>query len=419
MLAVAATALVVRVVAAIGMAIGVPGLVQPDEATYLELAEAVASGGGAASFDASWGPELLKTTGTFTWPLIALFEVLPAWRMCGQIVAAVAGAALAGLVAVLAGHALPARWALAVGGLAALMPSQVFWSSLVLRESMVWATLALVALGFAQLQRRTTAAGAAGAFAMVVAGLIGLAHLRQQTVVIAAWAAFLAAILLLDRRRLVAFAVAGTALLAPVTVGLGVAGFELVERTAGDTGRVRANLAAGADSSIIDDERIITTTTTPIGPVGSDGSATTSTSTTSTTAPGEIVTSSGQVYEVEETAGANLRHAPKGTVASLLRPFPWESPTGVGARFAQAENMVWYLLYALAAIGLWAMRRCWRPLAFPVLFAIGMTGVNAILQGNLGTAFRHRGQIFWVLALLAAGGAKAVADRRQTRRSQA
>lgn len=34
-----------------------------------------------------------------------------------------------------------------------------------------------------------------------------------------------------------------------------------------------------------------------------------------------------------------------------------------------------------------------------------MIGIAALTQGNVGTAFRHRGQILWALAILAVVGA--------------
>jgi hypothetical protein len=42
-----------------------------------------------------------------------------------------------------------------------------------------------------------------------------------------------------------------------------------------------------------------------------------------------------------------------------------------------------------------------------------MIGIAAVTQGNLGTAFRHREQVLWVLALGAAAGAEWLWARRR------
>jgi hypothetical protein len=44
-----------------------------------------------------------------------------------------------------------------------------------------------------------------------------------------------------------------------------------------------------------------------------------------------------------------------------------------------------------------------------------MVGIAAVTQGNLGTAFRHREQVLWVLALGAAAGAEWLWSRRGER----
>ena len=52
---------------------------------------------------------------------------------------------------------------------------------------------------------------------------------------------------------------------------------------------------------------------------------------------------------------------------------------------------------------------CSASLPAPIV-TIGLSG--AISHGNLGTAFRHRGQMFFALAVLAMGGVQAVVDGR-------
>jgi hypothetical protein len=102
-----------------------------------------------------------------------------------------------------------------------------------------------------------------------------------------------------------------------------------------------------------------------------------------------------------------------------MRPYPWESAPSLSLALARVENLEWYLLYVLAAIGLVASlrRRSARlALQFPLALFLLMTGIAAVTQGNLGTAFRHRDQVLWALALGAAAGAQWLWLRRAKRR---
>jgi hypothetical protein len=83
---------------------------------------------------------------------------------------------------------------------------------------------------------------------------------------------------------------------------------------------------------------------------------------------------------------------------------------------AGLESLLWLVLYGLSGYGIWKQREHIAPMVFPVLLigAIALSG--AVAQGNLGTAFRHRGQILFALAVLSAGGLQVIADRRSGRR---
>lgn len=69
------------------------------------------------------------------------------------------------------------------------------------------------------------------------------------------------------------------------------------------------------------------------------------------------------------------------------------------------ESLLWYPILILAAIGLWQARAHLRILLFPIMAGAGILLMYALSEGNVGTAHRHRGEIVWVIALLAAYGA--------------
>ncbi|MDQ3677323.1 MAG: hypothetical protein M3401_11060, partial [Actinomycetota bacterium] len=62
------------------------------------------------------------------------------------------------------------------------------------------------------------------------------------------------------------------------------------------------------------------------------------------------------------------------------------------------------------------IRRHRRTLAFPVLAGGAILMMYGLTEGNLGTAYRHRGEFVWVVALLAAIGAERIAAWRSERR---
>jgi hypothetical protein len=124
---------------------------------------------------------------------------------------------------------------------------------------------------------------------------------------------------------------------------------------------------------------------------------------------------SGTAYVVPTGLVSDLRHLPSGVAAMLARPFPGEGVMSRNADLLVAglENVLWYAGYVLAAIGVWDQRRRIAVLAFPVACVALIVATGAMTQGNLGTAFRHRGQVAWALAILAVLGARAVARRAQ------
>lgn len=107
-----------------------------------------------------------------------------------------------------------------------------------------------------------------------------------------------------------------------------------------------------------------------------------------------------------EGLSADLRHLPRGMSVMLLQPYPFTSAPGLDMRLAAVESgLLWYPLLVLALLGLPLTRSRRSALAFPVLAGAGVLVAYALAEGNLGTAYRHRGEFVWVVAVLAAMGA--------------
>jgi hypothetical protein len=346
------------------------------------------------------------------------------------------------------------RVALAAGLVAAAVPSQVLWSSVVLRESMVWTGLMIGAVAItASLRSRGRAA--AGWVALSAIGFLLVGRLRDQTLLAAVYATVPAVLIAApDHRWRRALGAVALVVAMPWMTGTGPAGATLIADRVPALGRLRANLASGADSAFTGTTLAIptitttatslaipTTTTTATSSRGHPGggkrgggrggipsaSSTTTTITTTTTIvlpdvePGQtlVVSPTGQVYVVEESASSNLRAIPRGAVAVLLRPFLWESTGSITLRFAAAENLAWYVLYALAILGMVvADRRQRRLLTYPAVATVAILLVAFVTQANLGTAFRHRAQVLPLMVVPASVGAIAVVERLRSRRER-
>lgn len=421
-------ALVVRVVVATVTFLVVHHAVIPDEQQYVDLAGTVASGKSAEDWATAYGQSLYDSTWVFTAPLTALFRVFWETRLLGQLLAALYASLAAVVICRTALEGVSRRAALVAGLIVALLPSQVLWSSAAIRESAVWLALSLLALSVTLAARRTDWRQLVPLAAIASVALLALLHLREQTMEASA-AAFLVAVVAVGGRGWL-LRVGGAlaiVLFVPWIGGVGPGGIDVVRKAVPELGRTRTYLALDANSAFTSTSLVVPTTRPAPPTTSSDGGPppppTSSTSTTSTTLPpleedqSIVVSNAGDVYVVDVSAGANLRSVVPGFVAVALRPFPWEAAPNTPVLMARYENVLWYGLYLFAAAGVYLGRRRRALIAFPFLAVAVITGMAAVTQGNLGTSFRHRGQVLGCLALLAAVAFEELAARRARQRA--
>jgi hypothetical protein len=99
----------------------------------------------------------------------------------------------------------------------------------------------------------------------------------------------------------------------------------------------------------------------------------------------------------------------------LAQPYPWARGS-VSLHLAGADELIWYPLVLLALVGLLRLRaRHLRVMAFPVIAGGTILILYALTEGNVGTAFRHRGEFEWVVALLAVLGLRQLIEWRARR----
>lgn len=491
-LAVFALALAVRSIVALTVFIGWDGWLFGDDLRYSVLAQAKADGSDAfASLSPEWGPALyLDTlydgTSTLLMPITALYWVFGPVKLIAQLFVAVLGAGAAAVTARLALEFLSRHAAVVAGAIVALMPSQVLFSSLILKDAAVWLVMASIGLLVALALRaegRRLAYLAAGILVL----LLALGNLRDHTLVIACWGVGLAALAGVRQGRLLRLAGAlATMALVPMAFGLGVAGKNnfsgaTIERL----GFQRAANAVAAETAIEKDASAPeeapaatpttpattpttpTTTTTPttpttttVAPKGSapptvTGSSTTpapakkpkpealrkppptpasttsAPATTTATAPPADTAAQDAAAAIAEASResvrerfnqqeglvAQIKHLPRGVSVVLLEPYPWQGSGNLSIDLARGETLFWYPVLLLGLIGLLSLRaRHLRTMAFPVLTGGAVLLIYALTEGNIGTAIRHRGELLWPIALLAALGGFTLVERFRARR---
>jgi hypothetical protein len=351
-----------------------------------------------ASGDArSWSPvldSLYRSTATFLVPLTALYWVFGPFQLLGQGLVTLVGAAAAAVTSLLARERVGRGWAFGAGLVVAMLPSQVVWSIVLLKDAWVWATsvaLALVVAVAFRARGRVLWLTILGASVL----LFLLGHLRMQSTFAAAWALVLSSVFVPRRRR---FAWVGAALAIAVFVpwlaGGGPGGIDPVLARADNFGEARAAGAAGADSAILAE---------PPSP----------------SAPGDQPGGSTDRPDATNRLVTDLSHLPRGLSVMLLEPYPWDTNRNMRVVFAKIDTILWYPILGLALVGLAQVKNHPRVLVFPTLSGAGMLMGYALAEGNLGTAFRHRGELVWIVALLATFGARSLWERHQAPRDRA
>ena len=106
--------------------------------------------------------------------------------------------------------------------------------------------------------------------------------------------------------------------------------------------------------------------------------------------------------------------APYTTFTFLFRPLLWADVTSSSSLFAAIENVFWLTSALYVTIMFIRNRRLafFGALAPSLLFFIIYTIGAGAYEGNMGTAFRHKSLILWVVILLLASTIVATKERK-------
>ena len=420
-LTVVIVALLARVVCALVISKIFGGVLFNDDSTYSGMARAVVRGYASTSWD-DYTRYLYNSTATFSVPLTGLYWILGPNQLAGQLLASCFGVAAAAAVSFVALRVVSRHLAIGAGLVVALLPSQVLFSSLTLKDPAVWAALAVLAVAVAATNDRAGRAVVGPAVAVAVL-LVAIAHLRLHTFVIAIWAVAIASWAgSPEWRARRGVAAAMLALTLPWLLGAGPGGFEVV-RAAGDLENIRLANAVGAATALVK-RPPMAPSSQRLADVTRELSMTRERLRTAATSDVEALRKllerqQRELARLEAAARAaarpdpssedtwvraNVTYLPKGLAIVVLGPFPWEINGNSRVLLAAFELVFWYPLLALAGYGVFELRRRGDVLLFPALVGAGSALMYGLAEGNFGTAYRHRGELVWAVALLAAVG---------------
>lgn len=445
-------ALIVRVFISTVLTRYFSGTLVLDDTTYHAMAAQMASG--QTDHWDDFTNTLYWATATFMLPVTGLYKIFGPVTIAAQLLIAVVGSFAAFFVARLAGEFLEKKWAFAAGAIVALLPSQAFWSSMLMKDAFVWFVLSALALTLAVAARSTgPRLFCYGGIAALL--LVALSYLRLHTLVVASWALIIGCffgIKLFRAWRIGVFV--ATALIVPMVLGgIGLAGIGLVTN-AGSLEDRRFQNALGANTAVVDISQpppgsgvVPPETQQEVSSLETDAASAESKAQALLAAAEEVENGrreraerlreraadlAAEAESLRAAAAAalaeagtpvavgdapldpDLAHLPRGLSVMMLEPLPLPFSGSPALKLARLESLVWYPLLALAAIGLWNARHHARTLAFPVIAGAGILVTYALTEGNIGTAHRHRGEFVWVVALLAALGMKHLMGSRSS-----
>jgi len=126
----------------------------------------------------------------------------------------------------------------------------------------------------------------------------------------------------------------------------------------------------------------------------------------------------GAGYDVTTPLGA-LQALPVGLVYLLFAPFPW-AISGLRQALTLPETLVWYALMPAFVRGIvYSVRHRLRDVLPILVFMVTLTFAYALMQGNVGTAYRQRTQVTMFFFVFMAVGIVLKSPRTAQQGSQA
>lgn len=387
-------ALLPRLVLALYVAIAREGALYLDDRSYLRLISEHATGSTSNWDDyTNW---LWDASRGFLTPGSLLFEVFGPHPALVLPLSALMGSLLVigsfQLMRLRASH----QASFVMAGLLALMPSQILWSSLFLKDIYVAFALMLIALLAQKAEGLRSRIGATSLMVLAVIVLLVVSKIRVHTFLTTCFALGLALILSRTNWRIITLVLGvGFCSIIPWMATGDIAGVNVLRRLANGMEEQRYAGAVGAATAVVSQTRPVDTTLA-LPNNGSSGAKD----------PAGTATSSGFRRILND-----LRYLPAGFRVMVFDPLPQDLHKSRSLYPPFAEHVIWYPVIALAGFGLVKTRRRTLTFTFQLFLLGGLIAMWGLIEGNFGTAFRHRTEFVWLVFIFAAGGLDALRTR--------
>ena len=376
-------ALIIRIPVWIAISFFFDGHLFGDDLLYLDLVEDYGNNGGA--FWSSYQTELWNRSLSFLLPAGILTKIIgfhPFVILFGSVLV---GSAVAAFLTQLAKNHVSHTVAVVAGLAFAVMPSQVLWSSLLLKDSYI--ALGVAAMAFVLVQKsRTGLTFYALNYSLIFVLLMYVQRIRAHTLMVVCLALVLTALLSSKPQKILRtfFAICMLALM-PWLINGDLGGLGYIETLAGGMEDQRLAGAVGANTAVVD----VSTTLVPSTP---------STPSTATRLLEEV------------------KYLPSGLKVMLLDPTVTQLGNSRSLYLPFAEHIIWYPALLLAIYGALKTRKWGDDLLLAGFLFLGSTTMWSLTEGNFGTAYRHRSEFVWVVFLFAAIGTQNILTQRNNKK---
>lgn len=361
LLTVFTAALIPRLAVALVVRFQFNGYVYLDDQSYLEAFHRYAESGGAER------PAIWDSVPSYSRPIALLYRYVLDDPLSALIPTVLAGSLSAFFVAFAVGRLTNSRRSLVAGLVVAWWPSQIFWSSLALRDAFIWMAVSslLASLAVLRSNRRLSVGLAVGLHALIV--IVYVAGNRKHS----AFALTLAVVmgLLIWRRSQMSVTLALIAFACgPLALGFGPFGWELWKNGTSGVTEQRAREVSAAETPI-------RCWDLPFLPPG------------------------------DEASGGwrdDLLCTPTTAPSFLFSPFPSQVRNNPDLVPPLLELPAWILLYFAALKSPLFSRTRGLAGTVTVTYLVATVAMWSFIDRAVGTAFRHRGEILASLVVISA-----------------
>jgi hypothetical protein len=307
------------------------------------------------------------------------------------ILAAIVGSAIPAAVTYLLSKHVVIKIGFGIGIILALIPSQVLWSSLFLKD--IYLALGLIGITFSL--RYWSSSEKLSVFSLglicITLGLFFIQRIRLHSLIVVCIALFLSTLFIGGRLWWAKITCAALLFaIMPSMIGGGYFGSHYAKDLANGMEGQRAMGAVGATAVL----ETPTVSTTP------------SISSSSSSSSSSSVPDSSPIVE-------ELKYLPSGLKVMLIDPTPAQLSKSKRLYLAFAEHLIWYPALLLCFYGIFRRRRWTADLIFAGFLGIGLCSMWALHEGNFGTAFRHRTEFVWIVFLFAGLGIQQIVEDRK------